>query len=721
MSRPQRAYERITPESEVVEQNGHRISAGSAQHLGATPDAKGVNFAISAPDAQKVELCLFDDAVTETKISLPARNEKGVWSGHVEGLKEGQHYGYRVHGEFAPEKGKRFNGNKLLVDPYARAIDGTVQWTGAEKVHFAENDKDSAPYMPKARVVDWQKLEREHADLVTGEKKPLTDYVICETHVKGATIQNEAVPEKLRGTYAGLASDEMISWFKEQGYNAVELLPVHTFPDDSMLAEKGLKNYWGYMTLGYNAPQAAYAATDKPEEEFGAMVRKLKENGIDVIMDVVYNHTCEGNHEGPNLSLRGIDNHLYRLTPDKAHYFDTTGCGNSLDFNHPNARQLVVDSLRTFAKLGVSGFRFDLGVSLGREGWDGNFNPDAQLFKAINEDPVLKDKNMIWEPWDLGNGGYQVGNMPRDASWSDKYRESMKNFCMGEQGSSIQDLALYLAGSSHVFGSAKESINYITSHDGSTLRDLVTYADKHNEANGENNRDGHGGYRNLGVEGETDSAEINAQRSRLQRFALATLALSQGTPMIPLGHESGKTQNGNTNVYCQDNETSWNEWGDKLDDKEKAIQEFSKEVFNFRHKHPALRRLSHFTGEVNPATGLKDVTWLHPSSREIENRDWNSGLQSMGVLLSGENDRGKNDSPVLMLFNGSNTDTTFTLPDLPPGIRWNEAIDSSGEDAGKRKRPSQPKAGDHIRVPSRSVLVYEAAPISRGNAFYHSR
>lgn len=699
-----------------IAEHSHALHAsrGSARYLGATPDADGVNFALSAPDAQKVELCLFDQDGTETRIALPEKNENGVWYGHVQGLSEGQHYGYRVHGEYAPENGKRFNSNKLLVDPYARAIDGTVQWTGDEMVHFASNDKDSAAYMPKCRVVDWQKLEAEQADLAAAPKKELTDYIVCEAHVKGATIQNKAIPEELRGTYAGMASDEMIGWLKDQGYNAVEMLPIHTFPNDSMLEEKGLSNYWGYMTLGYLAPQQAYAATDKPEEEFAAMVRKLKDNGIDVLMDVVYNHTCEGNHEGPNLSIRGIDNHLYRITED-GHYFDTTGCGNSLDFNHPDARNLVVDSLKHFANLGVAGFRFDLGVSLGREGFEGKFNPDAQLFQAINNDPALADKHMIWEPWDLGQGGYQVGNMPRDASWSDKYRESMKEFCMSENGTSIQDLALYLAGSSHVFGSPTESINYITSHDGSTLRDLVTYADKHNEANQENNRDGHEGYRNLGHEGESDNPVLNHARNRLQRFALATLALSQGTPMIPLGHESGNTQGGNTNVYCQDNPTAWIPWGDDLDDNAKSIQEFSKQVFQFRHKHPALRRLSHFDGEVNPETGMKDVTWLHPQGHEIQTNDWSSGLQSMGVLVSGENDRGQNDEPVLMLFNGSNTDTSFTLPELPPGARWHEAIDSSGEDKNTRKRPEKPKAGDQVSVPARSVLVYEAAPINRGN------
>lgn len=699
----------------------YSVTKGNPRLLGATPDAEGVNFALSAPDAEKVELCLFDAAGNETRITLPEKNPQGVWHGHVAGLSEGQHYGYRVHGEFAPEKGKRFNGNKLLVDPYARAIDGEVRWTGEEKVHFAENDKDSAAYMPKCRVVDWQKLEAENADLRSTPKKPITDYIVCEAHVKGATIQNDAVPEDLRGTYAGMASDEMIGWLKEQGYNAVELLPIHTFPDDSMLVEKGLKNYWGYMTLGYLAPQAAYAASDKPEEEFAAMVRKLKDNGIDVIMDVVYNHTCEGNHEGPNLSIRGIDNHLYRLTEDKAHYFDTTGCGNSLDFNHPNARQLVVDSLRHFANLGVSGFRFDLGVALGREGWNGEFNPDAQLFQAINNDPVLKDKHMIWEPWDLGQGGYQVGNMPRDASWSDKYREAMKEFTMSEHGTTVANLALYLAGSSHVFKSPAESVNYITSHDGSTLRDLVTYADKHNWANGEHNRDGHDGYRNLGHEGETDDPAINHMRSRLQRFAMATLVLSQGTPMIPLGHESGKTQGGNTNVYCQDNPTAWIEWGDELDEGEKSMQDFSKQLFQFRHKHPALRRLSHFDGRINPETGMKDVTWLHPSGDEMGGQDWNSGQQSMGVLLSGENDRGENDQPVLMLFNGGNADTSFTLPELPAGIRWHEAIDSSGEEKGKRHRPQKPKAGDQITVPARSVIVYEAAPVSRGKGYSASR
>jgi isoamylase len=696
-------------------QAGPVVRAGHATHLGATPDRNGVNFAISAPDADKVELCLFDAQGNETRLALPQKNAAGVWHGHVAGLKEGQQYGYRIWGEYAPEKGRRFNGNKLLVDPYARAIDGTVQWTGAEKVHWASNDKDNAAHMPKCRVVDWQKLAAKQSDVAAKPTKELADYIICEAHVKGATMQNEAIPEKLRGTYAGMASDEMIGWLKTQGYNAVELLPIHTFPDDSMLVEKGLKNYWGYMTLGYLAPQAAYAATDKPEEEFAAMVRKLKDNGIDVIMDVVYNHTCEGNHEGPNLSIRGIDNHMYRLTEDKTHYFDTTGCGNSLDFNHPSSRKLVIDSLRHFADLGVAGFRFDLGVALGREGWKGDFNPDAKLFQDINNDPVLKKRHMIWEPWDLGNGGYQVGNMPRDASWSDKYRESMKEFCMSEHGTSIEDLALYLAGSSHVFQTPTQSVNYITSHDGSTLRDLVTYADKHNLANGEQNRDGHGGYRNLGHEGETDDPAINSQRARLQRFALATLALSQGPMMVPLGHESGKTQGGNTNVYCQDNPTSWIPWGDQLDAQSKDMQEFSKQMFQFRHKHPALRRLSHFDGKVNPETGMKDVTWLHPQGREIQQGDWKSGLKSMGVLVSGDNDRGQKDDPVLMLFNGSNTDTTFTLPELPPGFRWHEAIDSSGEAKGHRRRTETPKAGDHIRVPSRSVLIYEAAPIGKGS------
>lgn len=695
----------------------HRVTPGHASHLGATPDADGVNFALyTAPEVEKAELCLFDEEGNETRIPLPARTEDGIWHGHVAGLEPGQRYGYRLHGPYDRGQGWRFNPNKLLVDPYAKSIDGTVTWTGSLRAHHDDNALDSAPYMPKCRVVDWQALEKQAAE---SSAKPLTDYIICEAHVKGATIQNPAVPEHLRGTYAGMASDEMIGWLKDQGYNAVELLPVHTFPDDEHLVQKGLKNYWGYMTLGYLAPQQAYAFDkDNPEAEFAAMVKKLKDNGIDVFLDVVYNHTCEGNHEGPTLSLRGIDNYLYRLNHDKEHV-DTTGCGNSLDFNHPRARELVVESLKHWARLGVTGFRFDLGVALGREGWDGDFNPDSALYQAITSDLELQDKALIWEPWDLGHGGYQVGNMPRDASWSDRYREAMKRFCLSEEGGSISDLALYLAGSSHIFENPTECVNYITAHDGSTLRDLVTYAEKHNEANGEQNRDGHGGYRNLGVEGETDDPGINATRLRLQRLALATLALSQGTPMVPLGHESGKTQRGNTNVYCQDNDTAWIEWGNDLDDTERNLQDFSRQLFHFRHKHPALRRLSHFTGHENPETGMKDVTWLHPTGREIAEPDWHSRLKSMGVLISGENDRNQDDSPVLLLFNGGNTDHSFTLPDLPPGIRWHEAIDSSGESATRRRRSHSPKAGDHIRVPARSVLVYEAAPISRQSTDDH--
>lgn len=692
----------------------YTVNPGNPELLGATPDADGVNFAIrTALEAEAVELCLFDEDGNETRLALTERTKDGTWHGYVPGLAAGQHYGYRVHGPFDPKRGLRFNANKLLVDPYARAIDGEVKWTGSERIHFGDNDKDSAAYMPKCRVVDWQPLVAEQKPTADTAAKPLPDYIVCETHVKGATIQNPAVPEELRGTYAGLACDAMIDWFKKQGYNAVELLPIHTFPDDERLEEMGLKNYWGYMTLGYFAPQQEYAADrSNPEGEFAAMVKKLKDNGIDVILDVVYNHTCEGNHKGPTLSLRGIDNQLYRLDHGE-HYFDTTGTGNSLNFNHPGARQMVVDSLKYWTSLGVAGFRFDLGVTLGREGEHFHFNPHSELMRDITESPELADKALIWEPWDLGHGGYQVGNMPRDASWSDKYREMMRRFCLSEEGGTIRDLALYLAGSSHVFSSPTESVNFITAHDGSTLRDLVTYVDKHNEANGENNRDGHHEKyrRNFGVEGETDDPYIINARQKLQRFALATLALSQGAPMIPLGHESGKTQHGNNNAYCQDNEISWIEWGEDLSATERDMQAFSRQLFQFRHKHPALRRLSHFTGEVNPETGMKDVTWLHTSGREIDDHDWHAGYKSMGVLLSGENDRDEEDSPILLLFNGNSTTEHFTLPQLPPGFRWNEAIDSSGERHPDRKLTA--KSGDEIRVPSRSVIIYEAAPISQ--------
>ena len=653
-----------------------RVWPGQPFPLGATWDGSGVNFAIFSENATGVDLCLFDapgDSKERLRIPLRERSDQ-VWHGYLPDARPGQLYGYRVDGPYAPADGHRFNPAKLLIDPYAKAVSNEITWSdalfaykvGSRREDLEINRDDDASGAVKSVVVD---------DAFTwgddrAPKTPWNRTVIYECHVKGMTVRHPDVDEALRGTFLGLCSDPMLDHFTALGVTAVELLPVHHCVVDRHLAEKGLTNYWGYNSIAFFAPDIRYATPGalrgRQVYEFKTMVKKLHAAGIEVILDVVYNHTGEGNHLGPTVSLRGVDNKAYyRLVPgDERYYMDFTGTGNSLNMMHPRAIQLIMDSLRYWVtEMHVDGFRFDLAPVLARELYE--VNRLSAFFDIIHQDPVLSRVKLIAEPWDVGPGGYQAGNFPVGwAEWNGKYRDCVRRFWRGDAGV-VPELASRLSGSSDVYAwsdrAAYASVNFVTAHDGYTLRDLVTYERKHNEANGEGNRDGHDDNlsRNWGHEGETRSARTNGARRRAVRNMLATLAFSQGVPMFSHGDEIGRTQKGNNNAYAQDNETSWVNWA--LDDERKALLDFARRVVAIRHANPVLRRRSFFRGRPLGAAGAKVLAWLRPDGREMTEADWRDGSRRvLGMLISGEvadetDDRGrpvKGDTMLLWLNGG---------------------------------------------------------------------
>jgi glycogen operon protein len=675
-----------------------RVLPGRPYPLGATWDGIGVNFALFAENAAKVELCLFDSAQAPAeflRIALPSLTNQ-IWHCYLPDARPGQLYGYRVHGQYAPWEGHRFNPNKILLDPYAKAIGRDLRWDDAlygsrrgagTAADFDE--RDSGPFPPLALVI-------EPAFTWGNDRLPQTPWhqtVVYETHVKGFTRLHPDVPEELRGTYAGLASPAAIRHFHDLGVTAVELLPIHFHIDEHFLVEKGLVNYWGYNTLGYFAPDPRYAAAAAGHgdavQEFKSMVRTLHSEGLEVILDVVYNHTAEGDHRGPTLSLRGIDNTAYyRLAADRFHYVDFTGCGNSLNCAHPHALQLIMDSLRYWIlDMHVDGFRFDLAAALARELWE--VDRLGAFFDIIHQDPIISQTKLIAEPWDLGPGGYQVGNFPvLWTEWNGKYRDCVRRFWKGD-GGTIGELATRLSGSSDLYEHNGRrpcaSLNFVTCHDGFTLRDLVSYNHKHNEANGEQNRDGSNNNMswNCGFEGPTNDPSVNELRRRQQRNFLATLLLSQGVPMLLAGDELGHTQQGNNNVYCQDSPLAWLNWD--LSQEQRELFEFVRGLLLLRKENPVFRRRHFFQGRPIHGLDVKDLYWLAPSGDEMADSDWDSGCaRCLAMGLMGEQidetdeagQRIKGDS-FLILFNASHENVSFHLGGRARGLDWELILDTS--------------------------------------------
>jgi isoamylase len=696
--------------------------------LGATWDGGGTNFAIFSEHAERVQLCLFDESGEETLVELTNRRALH-WHVYLPGIGPGQRYGYRVHGPFDPANGHRFNPAKLLIDPYAKSIEGVVDWSadanvlpyvpnGTEDADLELDDEDDAAAVPKSVVIDdafvWE------AD--RPPRVPFADTVIYEVHVKGFTKLHPDVREDLRGTYAGLASDPAIAYLKDLGVTAVELLPVHHISDESFLADRGLRNYWGYSTIGYFAPHAPYAATGIRGEqvrEFKGMVKALHGAGIEVILDVVYNHTAEGNQLGPMLSFKGVDNAAYyRLNPEnKRYYMDFTGTGNSLNPVHPSVLRLIMDSLRYWVtECHVDGFRFDLASALAREFFD--VNRLSSFFDIIHQDPVLSQVKLIAEPWDVGPGGYQVGNFPvLWSEWNGMYRDTMRDFWRGQASSG--DFASRLSGSSDLYQADGRdpfaSINFITAHDGFTLRDLVSYNEKHNEANLEDNRDGSDDNRSWdsGAEGPTDDPEILELRARQQRNFLATLLLSQGTPMLLGGDERGRTQYGNNNAWCQDNEISWFEWRQSAGSD--ALQAFTQRLIRLRHEHPVFRRESFLEGsDEADAAELPDAWWFRRDGRKMTKSDWQNGEPVLGLFLNGEaiptpGPRGERivDDSFLVLFNACAEERTFQLPRARLGPEWTLELSTADPDA----EPTVFKARSEVTLTGHSLLVLRRAPL----------
>jgi glycogen operon protein len=678
-----------------------RVWPGRPYPLGASWDGTGVNFALFSEHATGVELCLFrepDDTEEAAKIRITERTDQ-VWHCYLPDARPGQYYGYRVHGAYAPEEGLRFNPAKLLIDPYAKAITGAIKWSndlfaykvGNPKEDLEADPDNSAGGVPKSVVIDnaftWEDDGPLHI--------PYNRTIIYECHVKGMTQRHPDVPPELRGSYLGLCSDPMIEYFQSLGVTALELLPVHQFVVDRHLAERGLTNYWGYNSIGFFAPDVRYATRGLGNQvyEFKTMVKTLHAAGLEVILDVVYNHTGEGNHLGPTLSLRGIDNTTYyRLEPkNKRFYTDFTGTGNSLNMQHPRTIQLVMDSLRYWVEeMHVDGFRFDLAPVLARELYD--VDKLSAFFDIMQQDPTLSRVKLIAEPWDVGPGGYQVGNFPvRWTEWNGKYRDSVRKFWRGEPGQ-VAEMASRLAGSADIFKGSDRgvyaSINFITAHDGYTLRDLVSYEQKHNEANGENNQDGHNDNisRNWGVEGETDDPAISAMRHRVMRSFLATLAFSQGVPMLAHGDELARTQKGNNNAYAQDNEITWVDW--ELEPCQTQLLEFTRKLIAIRQAHPVLRRRHFFKGVAVEGSTQKDVTWLRPDGREIHDHDWgDTSLHAFGMLIDGAatdevDERGHAvcGDTLLLVLNGGEQDVDFALPALGGEKIWVIMVDTAKDD-----------------------------------------
>ena len=686
-----------------------RLSAGTASRLGASWDGRGTNFALFSAHAQKVELCLFDSQGRREleRIELPERTED-VWHGYLNDVSPGQLYGYRVHGPYEPEHGHRFNANKLLLDPYARRLAGRLVWsdahfayrTGSAREDLSFDRRDNARGMPKAVVVDetfnWGRREiRPHI--------PWEDTIIYEAHVKGLTQKREDVPPNLRGTYGGLSSPAMIDHLKRLGVTTIELLPIHGLVDDRVLVEKKLANYWGYNTLSFFAPEQRYSQ-DNPLDAFRTTVARLHDAGIEVMLDVVYNHTAEGNHMGPTLSFRGIDNaSYYWLKPDNPRYYDDfTGCGSSVNMSHPRVLQMVMDSMRHWVEVcHVDGFRFDLATTLAR-GPNG-FDRNSPFLTAVRQDPVLANVKMVAEPWDLGMGGYQVGAFPSQWSeWNDRYRSAMRRYWSGE-GSLIGEVSSRMTGSSDVFNhdgrSHRASINHITVHDGFTLADLFSYNEKHNEANGEDNRDGSTDNQsnNFGHEGPTDDPAINALRRQLRKNQLACLLLAQGLPLILAGDEVGNTQNGNNNAYCQDNEIGWVGWeglGREGDD----LTDFIGHMTALRQRFPQLRTRRWLDGRCED--GSYGVLWLTPSADDMTMSDWNFPEGRFLAYVVGPTEPSA--APIFIVLNAAPEEIAFHLPKMPEYKTWQQVLNT----ADQVQATADFASGIETKAPPRAVLAF---------------
>ena len=696
------------------------IWPGSPYPLGATYDGGGTNFAIFSEVAHRIELCLFDEAGAETRLALPERDGM-VWHGYLPRVGPGQRYGYRVHGHYDPGAGLRCNPNKLLLDPYAKAVDGEIRWDEALfSYRFGDpssyNDKDSAPYAMTSVVInpffDWA----DDSPL----RIPYHETVIYEAHVRGMTMRHPVVPDDVRASYAGLAHPAMLKHFRDLGVTAVELMPVHQFVHDSTLDERGLRNYWGYNTIGFFAPHNGYACfgtRGQQVQEFKTMVRSLHRAGIEVILDVVYNHTAEGNHLGPTLSFRGVDNLAYYrvVEDDKRYYYDTTGTGNSLNVRHHESLRLIMDSLRYWVlDMHVDGFRFDLASTLAREFYD--VDRLSAFFDLVNQDPVVSQVKLIAEPWDVGEGGYQVGNFPPLwTEWNGKYRDTVRDFWRGEPAS-LGEFASRFTGSSDLYEKDNRrpiaSINFVTAHDGFTLYDLVSYNEKHNEANGEGGADGESHNRswNCGEEGWTEDSTIRVLRERQKRNFLATLLLSQGVPMIAHGDEIGRTQSGNNNVYCQDNELSWVDWADEPE--KDVLLLFTSALTRLRAAHPVFRRRRFFQGRPIRGSSTDDIAWLRPDGQQMSDEDWNVGFaRSVAIFFNGKgipehDDVGEQivDDSFLLLINAHHQQMTFTLPDEAYGRSWEIVIDTADPLLVHARRRNAVPNG-RLRVPARAMLV----------------
>ena len=692
------------------------VRPGEPYPLGATWDGRGTNFSVFSEVAERVELCLFDSDNNETRIVLPERTAF-CWHGYLAGVGPGQRYGFRVHGPWQPAQGVRCNPAKLLIDPYARALSGSIDWDPALFPYplggddLEREDSDSAPYLPKSVVVDnafdW------------GGDRPLArklhQTVIYEVHVKGFTKRHPGIPDELRGTYAGLAHPEAIKHLTDLGVTALELLPVHQFVHEKHQLDKGLRNYWGYHSYGYFAPHAEYASAGDAGgqvTEFKAMVKALHAAGLEVILDVVYNHTGEGNHLGPVLCFKGFDNRAYyRVVDDDARYYmDYTGTGNTLNMRQPHTLMLVMDSLRYWvSEMHIDGFRFDLASTLAR----GLYDVDrlSAFFDLIHQDPTLSNTKLIAEPWDIGEGGYQVGNFPvRWCEWNGKYRDTVRDYWRGE-GGTLGDFANRFTGSADLYEDDGRrpyaSVNFVTAHDGFTLRDLVSYNEKHNDANGEGNNDGESHNRswNCGVEGPTDDPAVSGLRRQMQRNFLTTVLLSQGIPMLLGGDEIGRTQQGNNNAYCQDNEISWFDW----DHPDRDLFDFTRQVVRLQHSHPVFQRRRWFKGRPVRGTGLSDIAWFRPDGAEMSDQDWQEGFaKSFAVFLNGDalrelDDDGNliRDDSFLLLFNAHHEAMPFTLPSESFGTGWCVAVNT----ADPSSQSGTFDAGATLDLPGRALLV----------------
>jgi len=709
------------PEATMTELRAATMREGLPHPRGASWDGKGTNFAIFSAHATKVEVCLFDEKGEQEleRITLPEYTNQ-IWHGYLPDLRPRSVYGYRVHGPYEPENGHRFNPNKLLLDPYGVAHIGELKWDPAIFGYNMESgddltfdERDSAPFMPKCVVVD-PNFDWRGQDVPSEFRLPFDDTIIYELHVKGFTKCFPGLPEDLKGTYAGLAEPPVIKYIKDLGVTSVELLPIHFFINDSNLLEKGLTNYWGYNSIGFFSPDPRYASDRRhPLREFKEMVHSLHEAGIEVILDVVYNHTAEGNERGPTLCFKGIDNaSYYRLLPDTPRYYiNDTGTGNTLNLSHPRVIQMVTDSLRFWAEQArVDGFRFDLGTILARE--PNGFDNQSGFLKACSQDPCLSRIKLIAEPWDCGPGGYQVGGFPPGwAEWNDKFRDTTRKFWTGNAPASA--LTESLCASAPIFNNQGRrpwsSINFVTAHDGFTLNDVFSYNEKHNEANGEDNKDGSDNNNswNCGVEGPTDDPEIIALRKRQIRNVLGTLLLAQGTPMLLAGDEFGRTQGGNNNAYCQDDEISWLNWD--LHEKGKELVAFTRRLTKMRHQYPILRRNLFLTGHYDEELGVKDLTWINANGKEMEQEHWgDTNMRCFGMLLDGRaqvtgiRQRGKQ-ATLLIVINDHHDLVEFTLPECSGGDSWSLLVDTNITDNSEK---GIFKVGESYGVTARSLLVF---------------